>query len=367
MGTVLVIGLVWGALELAAFAILYQWDFYYLLPFPVTEPNAAFTFEGDLRPKVTRKDLRLTSWIVPDPELIWRLRPDLELRVENMNLSTSSGGDYRYFDVISNSRGFRTPEFMDAKQPGVLRVVGIGDSNVFGWAVDEKYSFLGILREKLEPLGVEVINLGVAGYTSTQGVALFEEEVLPLKPDFFIVWLGENDNYSLTRETDSELIRFNGTVLGRVNNFCFVHSFVFRLMHKLISGLSQRSDREAEMVPRVPLDEFKRNMEYFAERCRAKGVEAIFMLHYRPSDPYQQVVHSVARKYGYPFVPIRELYRSATQGERLLPKPPPWELFEKDIVQQWIIPVDGHPTFRGHQLIADELYAIISAKIRQKK
>lgn len=364
---VIAVSIVWGALEAAAFAILYNYDIYYLMPFPLIRSDETFAGAEDVTVKLKKADLSFATWIIADEDLIWRLRPGLEMKVENMNRRAYPAEEYRYFTVTSNSRGFRTPEFDAVKKPGIFRVISIGDSNVFGWAVETKDSFCGILKGRLEPMGGEYINLGVFGYTSTQAVTLFQREVLPLKPAFLIVWLGENDNCAVTGHSDSELIRFNKTFLGRTENFCFTHSFVSRLIYKLTADLSRLAGARgaSHKVMRVPLDEFERNMNYLAQGCLKNGITAIFMLHYNPFDPYQKVVAAIAGKYGYEFVPIRELYRSAAQKELSLAELPSWDYFEKDIVPQWIISGDGHPTLRGHLLIADKLYSLIRTSLQR--
>ena len=99
--------------------------------------------------------------------------------------------------VSVNSRGFRGPEFETAKAPGAFRIVCIGDSWTFGANVDQSGAYPhrleGLLRSEYPAGDVEVLNLGVMGYSSYQGLELLQTEGLPLEPDLVIIGFGMND------------------------------------------------------------------------------------------------------------------------------------------------------------------------------
>ena len=63
-----------------------------------------------------------------------------------------------------NSHGFKDVEFQPTKEPGQLRILGIGDSFVFGH-VPYQHNFLTLLEDRLKVQGrpVEVINMGIPG------------------------------------------------------------------------------------------------------------------------------------------------------------------------------------------------------------
>lgn len=104
-----------------------------------------------------------------DDELGWRLRP-----------GASGVHRSRYFRVTYaiNAIGFRDPERSAAKDPATRRILLLGDSQVFGWGVEEGERFSAGI-ERREPT-LAVWNLGVPGYGLDQQVLAYErQEQLP--------------------------------------------------------------------------------------------------------------------------------------------------------------------------------------------
>lgn len=119
--------------------------------------------------------LRLVDW--PPPSIyvdghrpIWTLRPNVELELRHHELATD-------FPVHVSGLGFRGPE------PVAPRVACLGDSTTFGWGVSDAQAWPSVLGEEL---GVEVLNAGVPGYSSYQGLATLDR-VLALKPDVVVL------------------------------------------------------------------------------------------------------------------------------------------------------------------------------------
>ena len=53
-----------------------------------------------------------------------------------------------HYGFTLNSRGLHDTEFQQEKRPGLIRIVGIGDSFVFGF-VPYEYNFLTLLENKM--------------------------------------------------------------------------------------------------------------------------------------------------------------------------------------------------------------------------
>jgi lysophospholipase L1-like esterase len=156
----------------------------------------------------------LPPLLQPDRNLIFSMRPNVD-------------GDYpRYgaYDqslakvhVHTNDRGYRTPPFSDAKAPGVIRIVCLGDSSTFGMQVEERETYPRQLAARLEeaaPGRFEVINLGVPGYSSRQGVEQVSQQVLALQPDVVFFAFGTNDRAWPRELSDEELITLNQSATG---------------------------------------------------------------------------------------------------------------------------------------------------------
>lgn len=89
-----------------------------------------------------------------------------------------------------NSHGFKDVEFQVTKQPGHIRILGIGDSFLFG-VVPYEYNVLTLLEDRLKRQGrpVEVINMGIPGTSPRDYLAIYFHEGLDLNPDMVLVGL----------------------------------------------------------------------------------------------------------------------------------------------------------------------------------
>ena len=117
------------------------------------------------------------------PNVIYELRPNLH--------GTYDGRKFR-----SDRYGFREDREIAVEKPsGVERVVGIGDSWMWGSGVDNGETYLDRLRERLSADGfrIEVINTGVWGYNARQQVATLRWKGLMFTPDVVVIGLCGND------------------------------------------------------------------------------------------------------------------------------------------------------------------------------
>jgi len=108
--------------------------------------------------------------------------------------SSPLGGPDRA-EIRTNSLGLRGAEIADHKPDGVKRVLVFGDSYVFGVGLDEEHTLSARLERMLGAGGerYEVVNLGVAGYSTDQEYVLFRELATRLSPDVVILVVCDND------------------------------------------------------------------------------------------------------------------------------------------------------------------------------
>jgi hypothetical protein len=78
-----------------------------------------------------------------------------------------------------------TREFSYERQPGLKRVVVLGDSFTYGEDVSDEETYCAVLAEQSP--GLEVINLGVHGYGVDQMLLYLKEEGLKYRPDVIVV------------------------------------------------------------------------------------------------------------------------------------------------------------------------------------
>ena len=108
--------------------------------------------------------------------------------------------------VEIDRHGFRNDQDY-AVGTGGLRVLNLGDSTTFGVSVEPGANYskqLAVLLQQWRPDQYEVINAGVAGYSTYQGLRYFQGKGLAFKPDLIIVSFGYNDSIA-HRCSDSEI------------------------------------------------------------------------------------------------------------------------------------------------------------------
>jgi len=125
-----------------------------------------------------------------NPRIIYELIPNVSVIFTYKRLKRNQ-------PVTTNSYGFRERTVPINKNPLSRRIVGIGDSLMFGWGVKEEETYLSILSELLNAndpaLSWEVINMAVPGYNTVKEVETLKEKGLQYKPDIVIIHYCEND------------------------------------------------------------------------------------------------------------------------------------------------------------------------------
>lgn len=117
-----------------------------------------------------------------DPDLGWHHNSSVSYMEE------TEGHKYR---LSYDADGYRPARHREEKQPDVPRLLIIGDSFVDAAEVGDQETFAWLLGECLP--NVEVINLGVYGYSTAQELLLLERDGLRYHPDRVIVLTISND------------------------------------------------------------------------------------------------------------------------------------------------------------------------------
>ena len=101
-----------------------------------------------------------------------------------------SSPDYRV-NVRTNSHGVRSDRDIPYQKPvGTSRIVGLGDSFTLGYEVEQEDTFLYQMETNLKERGferVEVINLGVSGFGTSEELITLREEGMRYEPDLVIL------------------------------------------------------------------------------------------------------------------------------------------------------------------------------------
>jgi hypothetical protein len=115
---------------------------------------------------------------------VFELRPNLVVR-------------FRGAAVRTNARGWRDREFEIPKPAGTTRIVGIGDSIMFGWGVEEGERYTSRLEAMLEKSypeqSWEVLTLASPGYNLVMEVEALARYGLDYDPDLILYGYTAND------------------------------------------------------------------------------------------------------------------------------------------------------------------------------
>lgn len=228
-----------------------------------------------------------------------------------------------------NAFGFRGPAWQEAKAPGTVRGVVIGDSMVFGSGVADDDTIDVALGRRLRDMHagatVEILNLGVQGSNLPAYVELYRAATDRLAPDFAVVFLFlPNDLGEL--EQPSQLDRF-----GLYSFFAFL---VGTSNNPYTLWAMRASDGRTDAAKLAFLEDHIRALE---DVRRARGSTPLFLFLYHLDDP--RWVETVRRQLG--------------AGA--------WVVDHDPLPAADFIPDDGHPTPEGNRHVA----ALVAAAVER--
>ncbi|MBT5551190.1 MAG: SGNH/GDSL hydrolase family protein [Nitrospina sp.] len=142
----------------------------------------------------------LREWHIADPLLGWRLG-------KNVGITLHYGHAEGVAWQITNQQGFAASDSLSfevpqKKPPGVFRIFIFGGSTVEGIGAKTPFGnlpaqFSQLLKKTVRPLegftSFEVVNAGVAGYSSNNEYLYFISEIIHYDPDLVIFYDGAND------------------------------------------------------------------------------------------------------------------------------------------------------------------------------
>jgi lysophospholipase L1-like esterase len=277
--------------------------------------------------------------VSPNPRIIYELIPNLDVV-------------FLQVPLVTNADGFRGPAVPAAHGSRTVRIVGLGDSVMFGWGVRDEDGYLArlaaALDQDLPEVSWETVNTAVPGYNTVMEIETLREKGLRYGPDLVILNFVGNDlglpNFIVPEADELSLRRsyLLGFVRSRLESAHGTRSGLeavpVELRHLGLDGGSN------ERVPRryrdlVGLEAWRRAMRDLAALAAQHAFEVVVLAH--PEAP--PFVKEAGRELGFPVVEtaaaVREYERTAgvTEGE-----PSPLVL----------TPADPHPSARGHEVIA---------------
>ena len=248
---------------------------------------------GVSSPKVAMTTPGLDWGLIQQPDNVsgWTLRPGMQA-VRFCGSRTETGGRTVLVDcsISTNDLGFRGPPVRDKGDR--FRILAIGDSTTFGLGVQQMESWPSQLQQILDPGAdnIEVINAGVPGYSSVQGLRFLEKRGLALHPDLVIATFGTNDCGAWNGISDLERYAVNAS-----------------------EATPSVGDSSNKHRARLTEEEFEQCLKTIADLCRTNGARVLFLAwpnrgHFStvfPSPPgYYAIVKDTGRKTQAPVVDV---------------------------------------------------------------
>jgi len=316
---------------------------------------------GDLR-----NYYRAYAW---DRRLFYRFRPNLRISLTDVMAPPGVRARTRW-TLTTNSKGFAGPAVPYGPHPGIFRVVCMGDSSTFGWGVEAGDAYPAVLEQELRrrhpDLRIEVVNLGVCGYSSFQGRILMDQEAKGYLPDVVTLSYGSND-WSRVPEPFDAAYRRNAGWTGAVRSILH-HSRAYEAYAGALSGWLRKGEEGPVDPSRMPLnvgpEKALENQVAMIEEVRSWSAVPLLVTNCVPGQ-MAEPLREAARRTGAPLLDSAALLRSsipALASGALLPelRARAAGIYGADLLAQHpdleVYLADGcHPNAAGQHILARAL------------
>jgi lysophospholipase L1-like esterase len=235
------------------------------------------TVVGEVPPHVAifrNPDTRIRKFQFPvnphtaDPFLAWKNQANL-----------------RQEPYLTTSHGIYSPHEIAYERDGKrYRLLILGDSSTAGLGIDRQSDTWPQVLQRLLGEQFEIVNAAVIGYSTEQARAALLGEYYKYKPDGVLFYLGNNDGFgsSVTDRRLLDVTQAGKSFAARVENWFIDRwaTYVFlKAAAKYVNQVAFDTDLggEALKLPRVPLDQFRENMEAMVRWAEGTGTD-IYML-----------------------------------------------------------------------------------------
>lgn len=207
-----------------------------------------------------------------DASLFWRLRPNIEEGTEFL-----VQGNYR-----TNSLGLRGPEPDTAGNS--VRIACFGNSCTFGWRMNEPQTYEIQLQDSLNNSipnsRFQVLNCGIPGYSSFQGLRMMQEYAPKLKPEYVTICYGWNDHWAAGFDIEDKKQKTPPQWVLDLQNAAS-ESYLYRSIKYLLLAKSEKSreytyNRQSPTY-RVSLDDYRDNLRDMVNYCLTQGIKPIII------------------------------------------------------------------------------------------
>jgi len=280
--------------------------------------------------------------------------------------------------VKINENGFRDGAHTKEKAPGVVRILGLGDSFMFGWGVQADEIFLKRLETRLKgrvDRTVETINAGVPGWGLNQYYLFLKQAGMQLSPDLVVLAYFADDLSGPPQDSIQPDMRYAGGLeykgsfmhYSRLFNFLKSISHLVReknrparisYLHDLDARRSEWSQRAAYLMAESSQEETERYAGMLkAHLTRLKslvndaGSEIVIVylpdlsqLHHPESQLINRVLLKICQQILIPFADMTSIFERSRDTDRY-----------------YLWPKDPHINRVGHEEVAAALEQVICA------
>jgi hypothetical protein len=273
----------------------------------------------------------------PNPGVVYELRPNLQ-------------GTFRHRDFSTNRLGMRGPEVELAKPADTFRIVGLGDSFMFGWGVHQHEMYSSLLNEwhSNGSLRIEFLNFGTPGYNSAMEVALYEYKARRLRPDLVLIHFIGNDLALPHLLQPPPTASPDSWYLTQLARNVFLPATLEEepgLLRHDISYLPETTQQEikGQYGYMLGVAGFKRVMSRLAEITQSEGVPVVLM-----SQGHRKLLEPAAVEHGFTFLDPTPVFLELLEAEGV-------ELTRKNWRRAIRLPKDIHPSPFAHRAYAEAI------------
>lgn len=273
--------------------------------------------------------------LVADPDLVFTHPAHWVTTLQGVTIST-------------NEQGFRD-DAIEAKRPGELRVLELGDSVALGWGVEQSRTSARVLESILTnrlARPVRVLNTAVAGYNTEQEFAVLRRYYDSLRPDVVILVIVSNDDEIATPLDQRPYARaeaLTGRDPPEVLSLLLRKAWIYRMGYHL----HKYGKYDDQPLPQA--EGWARALSAYqgiGEFCEQHGLLLVSFYHRMYYSPKNEVLvqayANVARQHGWAFIDTRSWFPPENDAKRLV----------NSIV-------DTHANAAGHRLIAEKQATVL--------
>ena len=282
---------------------------------------------------------------------MWKYARDIKQRSADPLIGHEHRGDAKSYlmgvDVATNAEGHRDREIPVERQPGVGRVVMLGDSFIEGWGVPFEDTISKRLEKLFDKAGekVEVMNTGVGNYNTIMEVEAFLTRDAKFKPDMVVL------NYTFNDAEPVPSYGSTGFLARNSEAAVFLVGGMDSLMR--LFGEKQTWDKYYLGLYNTPgWDAAKAAIHKLADYCRQNKIKLMIVnwpeLHDVNNYRLQKItdlLHGVADAEKVPFVDLL----NSVKGQ--------------ESSKLWVTAPDPHPNAYANELYANYLFPFLKEEL----